>query len=275
MRTFTSKKYISNSMEKTKRIHLRASELDEKNLIAASEKLGTNKISSTICKSLETVAEMEPELIAIDQEAIKQLDALTEYSRANLQSFLDEFFKVTGMQLSIAELESCYQYTGKLGSKSLTEEVINQTVRHKLYLQLVAEYPKMTINEDNIPQKDLTGLLSIAEKMNFAPTIRIGHPVTIFWGTFRITDNKITVISSQVEAIKKNYYFFAETPEEIQKLQKIKRICAALNSILEEDKNFIPEAINRLYYYDKQAGRFMPSGNWIKFLTAQPLVFKH
>ena len=65
-------------MVKSNRIHLRTSQEDEDMLKKASEKLGTEKKSSTIRKSLETVAEME--LIIIDRESISQMDKLSEYA---------------------------------------------------------------------------------------------------------------------------------------------------------------------------------------------------
>ena len=73
-------------MVKSNRIHLRTSQEDEEMLKKASEKLGTGKKSSTIRKSLETVADME--LILIDRESISQLDKLSEYAD-KVEKFID------------------------------------------------------------------------------------------------------------------------------------------------------------------------------------------
>lgn len=275
VRIFVYNNIMSKTMEKTKRIDLRASQKDERHLIEASQKLGTNKISATIFKAVETVATMK-ELFFIDREAIQAIDDLTEYARKHLQAFITEFTAVTGCALTIADLERIFEGIGKLGSKSILAAAITETVSDMLYKQLIAEYPKMTVNPENIPAKDLTSLIAIAEKMDFIPTIRTGSPAVIFWGSFSISDGVISVIDSEVEKLKSAYRFEAETPEELQKLQKVKKICQALNEVI-EDPDVIPEAITRLFYFDKQARTFCPSGSYVKYSTAQPqrILFTH
>ena len=259
-------------MVKSNRIHLRTSQEDEDMLKKASEKLGTGKKSSTIRKSLETVADME--LIIIDRESISQLDKLSEYARATLQDFIDEFASLTNCELTLQELEKIFEGTGKLGSRAILEKAIKQMVKTKLFEQLRQKYPDMTITTDNIPEKDLTTLFTIAAKMDHTPTVKLGAPVTIYWGIYELTDGKITVNDEQLEKIKSFYRHFAEGPEELKKLQKVKKLCAALNAIM-EDKTVSPEGIYSLVYYDREAAMFAPTGAWVKYNDMPNIIINH
>lgn len=261
-------------MEKTKRIHLRASELDEKNLIAASEKLGTDKISSTICKSLETVATMEPELIAIDRPAIQALDDMSEYAVKHLQNFIDEFMNLTGCGLTIPELESVFQFVGKLSSTALTNEAISDLVKSKMFEKLSAQHQGIIITEANLPVLDLTNLFEIAGKMEHIPTLRTGSPVVIYWGTFTLADGRISVNNAELEKIKVFYRHYADTPEQIQKLNKVKKLCQALNEIM-KDPDMGSDGIFSLVFYDKQAATWSPTGAWIKYDTMPRVLIRH
>lgn len=253
----------AKAKDRSKRIDLMASAQDEKNLIAASKKLGTNQISNTIFQSVEQVATME--LILIDRESISQLDKLTEFARATLQNFLNEFFSLTGCSLTLQELETIFQHTGKLGSKSLIEQATTEMVRTKLFEQLRQKHPDMTITTEHIPVKDLTYLFQIACKMDLCPTVKLGAPVAIFWGIYSIDDNKITVIDSELEKLKIPYRHYAQGPEQLAKLQKVRALCTALNDICKDPDVHPDNGVFRLVFYDKQAARWMPTGSWITF----------
>lgn len=258
-------------MVKSNRIHLRTSQEDEDMLKKASEKLGTEKKSSTIRKSLETVAEME--LIIIDRESISQMDKLSEYARATLQDFINEFFNLTGCNLTLQELEKIFEGTGKLGSRALVQKAIKQMVSNKLLEQLNKKYNgDIVVNEDNLPQKDLTTLFTIADKLDHTPTVRLGAPVTIYWGIYELTDGKITINDQRLEASKAQYRKYAQGPEQIEKLNKVKKLCQALNDIC-KDRDITPDqGIFSLVFFDKQAARWMPSGSWITMNEKIPRI---
>lgn len=257
-------------MVKSNRIHLRTSQEDEDMLKKASEKLGTGKKSSTIRKSLEAAATME--LIIIDRESISQLDKLSEYARATLQDFITEFYLLTGCSLTLQELEKIFEGTGKLGSRAILEKAIKQMVKTKLFEQLRQKYPDMTITEDNIPVMDLSKLFTIAAKMDHTPTVRLGAPVTIYWGIYELDDNKITINNTRLEALKAQYRKYAEGPEQIEKLNKVKKLCQALNDICKDPDITPDQGIFSLVFFDKQAARWMPSGSWITMNEKIPRI---
>lgn len=230
--------------------------------------------SELIIHAVETMANNEPQLYFVDREAIKQIDAMTEFAKVNLQSFTDEFINVTGCAITIAELESCYLHIGKLGSTALTNEAIKEVVKNKLYEKLSAQHQGIVITENNLPQLDLSTLFEIASKMENLPTLKLGHKPVIYWGCFILTSGKITVNDNQVEAIKSAYRHYATSEPELKKLAKVRVLCKALDEII-KDKDVLPEAIFRLVYYDHEAAKYEPTGAWIKYSTTPTILFTH
>ncbi len=263
---------------KDTQVNFRVSD-EEKNLLmeaAESFEAATGKRpsqSKVILHAVEQLANAKPELYFVNREAIKQLDAISEFCQVHLQNFADEFFNVTGLQITFDQLQYCFAHTGKLGSKNLTEEAIRQTVHDALFTDIASKLQNtgFVVTNENVPVKDLSGLFDIASKMENCPTLQIGSPVTIFWGTFDLTDGKISVIDSEVERLKEPYRFYATTPDELKKLAKIKKLCQVLNELC-EDKNLVPEQIFRLVFWDREAARFSPTGAYIMYQIEPPQI---
>ena len=249
---------------RNKRIDLRASQKDEKNLQAVAEKLGTKTITDTIFQAVETVATDEPELFLIDRERIRVLDEMSEFSKKHFQAFIDEFRKVTGWDITMTQLKQIFKHTGTLGSKAKLQNEINNMIRAGQLARMQAKYPDLIVNFDNIPDLETSELLRLAEKFEDMPTFVPGAKPVIYWNTIELKEGKINILSAEVEKLKNSYRHYGTTPEEKKKLAKVKKLCQALNDILATGE-VNPDGISRLFYYDAIAARFEPTGGWIKF----------
>ena len=255
---------METSMKKVKRIDLKASEVDEKNLQKAAQKMGTTKVSKVIFNAVENFANQPPELFFCDRDSIRGIERTVNYGLIYLQKFVDEFKAVTGLTLTLAEMEVVFEGLGKLYSQSIVQEAIRQTVLTKSYQKLKAEHPDFTFSIDNVPEKDLTALFEIADQVTNVPEVRIGMRPVIFYHCYTINGGILSVILDEVEKLKSNYRFYATSPAELKKLQKVKNLCQALNEIM-EDPEILPDKIFTLIYFDFEAKRFSPSGAYIKY----------
>lgn len=257
---------------KTKRIDLLASNLDEQNLRKASEKMGTTKVSETIFKSVKEVANKPIEYYC-DRVAIRQNQENISYCLIHLNSFIQEFKAVTGEIPTIEELQSCLADVGKLGSTQKLKTAIQELVTQKLYDRMVANHPDMTVTIENNPAKDLTALFSASNKLDNAPELKMFF-IGIQWTCYDIdiSEGKISINQDQLEKLNESYRWYASTSEDLRKLSLVKSACEALDNIL-KDKGIIPSEIFRLFNYDQEAARFVPSGAWIRYSAAPPVYF--
>lgn len=249
---------------RNKRIDLRASQKDEQNLQAVAGKLGTNTITGTIFKAVETVATDEPELFLVDREKIQILEDMAQFGKKHFQAFVDEFRSVTGWDINLTQLKQIFKHTGTLGSTAKLQNEINTIIRAGQFARMQAKYPDLIVTYDNIPELETSELLSLAEKFEDMPVFIPGQKPAIYWNTFELKEGKINILPAEVEKLKNAYRHYATTPEEKKKLAKVKKLCTALNDILATGE-VNPDGISRLFYYDAVAARFEPTGGWIKF----------
>jgi hypothetical protein len=256
---------------KTLRIDLKASEADEKLLQKAAAKLGTNQVSKTIFGAVEQVANQPVEFHA-DRIAIRQTLENVEFGRVHLTNFIQEFFALIQQWPTKQDLQICLESVGSLGSHNLIQEAILEVVFKKLYDRMVLAHPDMVIDPSNVPEKDITGLMTEATKLNSIPEIRM-HWTGILWDTYEISkEGEVTVIDAEVEKMNSAHRFYASTPEELQKLGMVNSLCESLNAFL-KDKQVIPEKLFTVVYFDKELGRFAPSGSYVKFNLAPTANF--
>lgn len=278
-------KKITNSKKtmKDERINLKVSPEEKKLLRKAAKNLNfetgaKENISEVIRHSVKKYAEIDltkPEMFFCDRDGVKGVARAINFALISLQKFLNEFKAVTGQVLSLAELEKCFERLGKLGSTAIIHETIREVVNTKLYDQLVKEYPKskMTITTDNIPYKDLSKLFEAADEVENVPGAKIGMPPFIYWWCFSVNGGIISVIPEEVEKLKNNYRFYANSPEELHKLQKVKSLCQVLNEIM-EDPEVLADKIFTLVYFDAEARKFSPTGSYIKYSLAPRIHFE-
>lgn len=254
---------------KTKRIDLLASESDEQNLRKAAARLGTSKISKVIFKSVEQVANQPVEYYS-DKVAIRQVDNNIEYGRNALERVIKKFSEVTGEILTLLELETMFTGRGQIGGTSIIEEAIRVIASQKLYNQLKRDYSGMPVNIDTVlDDKDLTDLFKAANDLTKIPEIRMQD--VIYYQCYKISESgEVSILPDQVERIKGNHRLFASTPEELQRLAGVKNICELLNSFL--GKNLLPENILSTFYYNREAGSFLPTGEGIKVFVPPSLL---
>lgn len=246
---------------KTKRIDLRASKADEMNIQRAAEKMGTDNLSETIFKSIEKIANQEPELFICNRPNIRKIERNIDFVLDQLQSFVTEFKKVTNDAPTLEDIQYALAAAGRLGSSSIIEAAVKELVSRKLSEQLQAKYPGLPIND--LPEKDLDFLLEIAGKLNRAPAIGTGFGSDIYWNCYQINNGKVTVIPETIERMKDSERAFAVGPEEKRRLAEVRKLCSLLNSFL-IDKELSPSQVFGTVYIDSETGRFEPSGSWIK-----------
>jgi len=257
---------------KTKRIDLRASEQDEKNILRAAEKLGTSKISETIFNSVAEISNTEPELFLINRTAIRQLQANIEQGLKLLQDIVSQFLKI-GISISIEEIQSFYG-AGRLSFMIPNQEVIREMIISKLFVAQRDRYPGLQFQRDNIQVPDLTELLEIAGRLINVPEVA-NREVGIYWNCYEIVEGKINIIPEQVEHFKNQFRAYASTPDQRAKLAKVKTLCRALDAFM-SDKDIPPEKLNipGVCFYDLESGRFEPSDQYVLYsLTKKNLTF--
>lgn len=263
VRTFERKRISYMTQTKTKRIDLRASEMDEKNLIAAAKKLGTEKISETIFTAVETAASSEEFLV--DRSGIRKVDELIKQSSTLLQAFVTELRAAIGIEINFVELQDVLSGIGKLGSKVIVERAIEEFVRRKLHDKLISKYPDMIVTESNIPAQDLSKLFAIAHDLDSILPLTPGGQEIIPWYAFELSEGAISVVIGGVETLKSRFRMTAEGPQELKRLAKVKKLCAALNEIMDDDDAKIPpDKVSMLYFFDHESRRFEPTGIYIK-----------
>lgn len=248
---------------KEKRIDLRASKADEMNIQRAAEKMGTDNLSQTILKSVELVANQEPELFICNRPNIRKIDQNIDYVLIYLQKFVDEFIKIIEQPPTLEDIQYALAGSCKLGSAAITEAAVRELVSKKLYEQARAKHPDLNITIDLLPVKDLTNLIEISNMLDSAPSISVLIS-GIYWNCYQISNNgKVTVIPEAVEQRKDLERAFAVSPEEKRRLAKVRELCSFLNSFL-MDKELSPNQVLTTVYVDSETGRFEPSGFYIK-----------
>ena len=232
-------------------------------------------VSEAVRHAVKKYAEIDltkPECFFIDRESIRRLDQIVNYGLIYLQKFIDEFKAVNGQTLTLTELETTLEGLGKLGSKQILESAIREMVLQKSYQALKAKHPDLKIEYSSVPDQDLTALFEAAGELDLIPELRIGTRPVIFWQCYSLNGGKISIIPEALEKLKNNHRFYASTPPELQKLQKVKALCQVLNEIM-EDPEVLADKIFTLVYFDQEAARWSPSGAYIKYNLQPQILF--
>lgn len=249
---------------RNKRIDLRASQKDEKNLQAVAAKLKTRTITDTVFEAVAAVAENEPELFLVDREKIQLVTDMAEFGKKHFQALIDEYKKVTSLDITLDELKKILAPIGSLGSAKKLRQAIYETVREGQFNRMQKKYPDLIITNSNLPELDISGLVEITHKIEDYPVFNLGSRPFIQWQTIGLQDGKIIIDEKKVELSRNGYRHYAETPEEKRKLSLVRKLCQALNAI-NETGEINPDHISKLFYFDPVAARFEPTGGWIKF----------
>jgi hypothetical protein len=249
---------------KVKRIDLLASDQDEKNLQLAARKLGSTKISDTIFKSLESFANQMPELFFVNRAGIHQTQSNVNSGLILLQKFADEYKRITAQNCTMEDLQLMLEGLFAFDSEKILHRAITEHITQISIETLRKKYPDQLINE--APAKDLTILFELSHELNFIPEIQ-QHPA-LYWNVYSLNGNIISVRQDQLELLLQNYRYYASTPEQLQKLAKVKKLCQVMNELL-QDKELIPDRIFSLVYYDREGAIFSPTGSYVIF-NAQP-----
>jgi hypothetical protein len=160
----------------------------------------------------------------------------------------------------------------QLGSQTIIQQAIRETVTKKLYYKLKANNPDFEFSYDNLPAKDLSNLFAAADELSNVPPINLHDE--FHWNAYQVSECKVTIIPEQVEKLKENYRYYANSPAELQKLAKVKLLCEYLNSFL-TDPEVLADRIFTLVYFDQEAAKFAPSGAYVKFNLTPQIFFTH
>lgn len=267
---------------KNKRIDLRTSETDtlyldraEKNL---EEQTGQKQnTSKTIRAAVQQLAENKPDLFFINRPALRDMDKNIEQGRARLQAVINEFLKVTGKYMTIAELQNCVSGLRR-NFLAPNNEFVRELVITKLIEGKSSEIVGLQLNEAKLRElvviPDLSDLLAAVEQIMFLPMVN--YQEVFYWNCYSVTDGKVIINPEEVEKVKDLFRCYADTPEHKKKLSLVRGLCEYLNKFL-TDKSLSPEKLNipGVCYYDAESKRFEPSEQYVKFGLTPTLTFIH
>lgn len=250
---------------KKMRIDLKASAEDEVNLRKAAAKLGTTKVSQAIMASVKQVADQKPDLFFCNRSAIRDLNSNLRAGQLMLQDLVNELTAaVPGIVVSMTDIS---QWFGSYRSNFMVADprAIREFVISELLAAQRVKYPDLQINHDNIIVPDLSPVLEAASKLITVPAVNY-RELGIIWDAYAITDGTVTVIPERAEEAKNLFRCYAETPEERQRLAKVRALCESLDGFA-KGETFNPARLNipDVCHYDTESGRFEPSELYVKF----------
>lgn len=263
-------KFVKTENMKNKLINIRTSEEDRAALNRAAVKLSeqTGKkanVSKTILAAVKVVADLKPELFFCNRQAIRDLDNNIEAGRKLLQSLVDELAKAApGITVTIADISRWFG-TGRNDFMVAKTIAIRDFVISALFEMQREKYPDLQFNRENIIAPDLSEVLEAAAKMISVPSVN-WRETGIFWSAYEIAGGTVTVIPAKAEEIKNQFRCYAETPEERQRLSKVRELCERMNAFI-KGESFDPARLNipDVCHYDHESGRFEPSELYVKF----------
>jgi hypothetical protein len=251
------------------------------NFSAATGKKET--VSKTIRKGLEHLANTpppsaKPELFYINRRAIRDVDTNIEQGRANLQNFFDEFLIVTsGLPISLNEIQGLFG-TGRTNYGVCNKPALRELIIDKLIEGKSTSVGGLKLSEEMLRSlvilPDLENLHEAGDRIFDLPMVN--YRDVFYWQVYEIKEDKINIITTEVERVKDGFRAFASTPLERQKLSKVRELCELLGKLI-ENQVFNPEKLNikGLCYWDKESARFEPDQQYIKFGLQETLIFTH
>jgi hypothetical protein len=267
---------MKSPKDKTKRIDLRASDADQEILRAAAAKLGAKNLSKTILTSVENFINAELETFFVNRPALKQCDLNIEKGRAGLQLFIDVFYEACGKLLTLTEAQSLFSMSvkrwGVADKNAIKELVITKLLEGKSTVIGGIELSETKLRELVI-LPNLEPLFEASDAVFNVPWVN--YKEQFYWHAYQIQDNQVSIIPGEVEKVKAQFRCTAETPHQLQKLAKAKKLCQDLNAILDGEV-FSPTKLEipGLCYYDSESKKYEPSENYVLYGLQETQVFK-
>src|SRR5665647_3355616 len=218
---------------KNQRIEIRTSPEDERLLQKAAEKLeketGRKAMKSrAILAAVKEYAKPDPVLIYENQKTLNEIQENIEYSLVHLQKIVDEYFEIANEVPTIEELQSLFGASKRdflvCDNEALKEQIIN-----KLYNQLQKKHDDLVFKREHVPVPDFDRLVAACAELINAPGVNIYE--VFYWQCFLIQNSKVIQLIDQVQKIKSSYRSFAETADEIKRLNDVKNLCDLLNTV--------------------------------------------
>lgn len=253
---------------KTEQINLRTSLQDRALIKQASAKLHPGQkhnASKTIRAAVEMAANQKPDLFFCNRSAIRDVDNNISAGQRLLQVLVDELMKAApGITVTITDIS---RWFGTSRSNLMVENAgaIREFVISELLEMQRGKYPGLQFTRENVIIPDLSEVFEAAAKMVLVPSVN-WREIGLYWAAYTITEGTVTVIPDRVEEIKNAFRCYAETPEERQRLSKIRDLCETLKNFM-KGETFNPGRLNipDVCHYDHESGRFEPSELYVKF----------
>lgn len=178
-------------------------------------------------------------LYAEMQPAIKNVNLNVKYFRKLIETSLNEWSKVCDTPLSLQELE-------KLATNNYTQA---RAISDLLAKKLLAG-KSLQVNGLNIDPAKLQNLITIPEAIEFvhsveafkrlAPGNSLQYGVEgCMWNFYSLSNGKVQVNDAEVELhLDSRYRDYAETPEELSRLQNVLPLIKALNDLTRLEPSF-------------------------------------
>lgn len=256
---------------KTNRIELKTSDEDEAILKMAAEKFekqtGKKAMTSrTIMAALDQYAKPEPILFYCNQQAINEVQANVEYGLTAIQQFYDQFFEVTGIRLTLEELQTVLAGCGKMYGIALLTESIEKMCLEKKYAEYLKRNPGFSAPPiEQMEKTDVSSLIDLAAGF-YCPDVQ-NRFVGLQWTVYGLDEGKIYVMADQVEKLFTAHRSFAITPIEHEKLALVKELCSVLNRFLKYNDVSTPHQFQIPYvaHYDVFSNTFKPHEQFVKY----------
>jgi hypothetical protein len=255
---------------RNKRLEVRASESDFQALTIAKANLEqmTGKkqnASKTVRAAVKMAAENKPVLFFCNRNAIRDVDNNINTGQGLLQALVDELIKAApGINFTITDIS---RWFGASRNNFMVENpgAIREFVISELFEMQRGKYPGLQFTRENVIVPDLSEVFEAASKIISVPSVN-WRETGIFWSAYEIAGGTVTVIPAKAEEIKNQFRCYAETPEERQRLSKVRELCERMNAFI-KGESFDPARLNLpdVCHYDHDSGRFEASEMYVKF----------
>jgi hypothetical protein len=188
----------------------------------------------------------KPELFYVNRKALRELEVNNEYGKTHLQKIIDEFQIVSGTIPTMEEVASWFG-THKNDFLVANESSIEENV---------SKY----ISGEDQTKPDLKDLFNVCHQLIYTQTV--DSKEMICWHAYRIVSGNIELIREEAEAIKNTFRIYAITPEEVERLTEVRRLCSIMNSLKLINKAKI--SVPGIVFYDDETGTFTAHENYIK-----------
>jgi hypothetical protein len=228
---------------------------------------GKVNVSKVLFHSVKEYVSQEPELFFCNRNAIRQAELNIEAGREKLQAVIDRCRDI-GVTVTMQQIQSWYG-TGRASFMVASEEAIRETVISLLLEKQLVKYPGLQFTRDNVKVPDLEPLFDAAREIIYLPDVNY-REVGVYWSSFSISEGRVNVIPEEVEKVKEQFRCYATTPEQREKLARIKALCRALDAFMKgKDVPYENIVLKGICHFDSETGRYEPSEQYIRFGLTQ------